>query len=485
MADFEEGLESARLDELDADGTLAEAVADKRAERRLQAKQLRTAVHWADLHAVLTHPVATKPGCERLARLGGDGTPEVAEFAPAEFGLVQGMTDHAAKKLIADALDLRHRLPALWDRTQAGEVDVWMARRVAEQTRALSKDAAAKVDARIGRLAGSLTWRRLKDIVAAAVLAADPPKAHDDAERAAAAAGVFLDPEPVCGYQTMIINARAGDVQALNKLIGLLSRGMKILGHEGTPDQRRAEAAGVIADPQAALDLLAKAEQVRQAQCQAAAARRAGEVALAEQIEQTLPATSFRVDQKPFMFRSATLYVHLAHETLHAILNGQPYAGAGAIRVEDLGPIIAEQVKQWLGHANLTVKPVIDLAGVQPVDRYEVSPSLSEAIGLMNPADYSPYGSSLSRRQENDHTIPYVPMNRGGPPGQTDPAKMAKLTRPHHRLKTFAGWTVTHIALGVWLWRSPHGYHFLVHHHGTTPLGRLELRRPCRLRCGS
>ena len=65
-------------------------------------------------------------------------------------------------------------------------------------------------------------------------------------------------------------------------------------------------------------------------------------------------------------------------------------------------------------------------------------------------------------------------MDQGGPPGQTDPLTMAKLTRTHHRLKTHGGWTVHQVKPGAWQWRSPHGYHFLVDQHGTTPLGKLE-----------
>ena len=50
---------------------------------------------------------------------------------------------------------------------------------------------------------------------------------------------------------------------------------------------------------------------------------------------------------------------------------------------------------------------------------------------------------------------------------------MGKLTRRHHRWKTFAGWTVTQPRPGARLYRSPHHYGFLVDEHGTTALGRL------------
>ena len=52
------------------------------------------------------------------------------------------------------------------------------------------------------------------------------------------------------------------------------------------------------------------------------------------------------------------------------------------VRPEDIGPVILEQVKQWLQHANVVLKPVINLPGLPPVDHYETPPAMSEAIGL-------------------------------------------------------------------------------------------------------
>ena len=98
---------------------------------------------------------------------------------------------------------------------------------------------------------------------------------------------------------------------------------------------------------------------------------------------------------------------------------------------------------------------------------------MSEAIGLARSADSFPYGTCTSRRQDNEHTIPYLPIDDGGPPGQTDPQKMSKMTRFRHRVKTYGGWTVRQLRPGAWLYRSPHQYHYLVDQHGTTALGKL------------
>jgi hypothetical protein len=46
------------------------------------------------------------------------------------------------------------------------------------------------------------------------------------------------------------------------------------------------------------------------------------------------------------------------------------------------------------------------------------------------------------------------------------------LSTPHHRLKTFGRWTVKQPFPGIYLWRDPHGAHYLVDHTGTRPLAR-------------
>lgn len=488
MDEAEKAWAAERLSELDADETLAE-VASCRAKVNLAlAEQLVLATHWADLHGVLDRPVA-RPGAERLVQVGGDGTPEIAEFAPVELGAVLRVGDNPAVAFIADGLDLRHRFPLLWALVRSGSADVWMARKTVQLARPLSKEAAAKVDQQVAGLVGTLTWRRLRKVVEAAILRADPPKALDDAERAAAEAGVWLNEDTKHGYGSMFIRAAAGDLKSLKEALDIIAQGLKVLGDPRTADQRRAAAIGFIANPQAALDLSARAEQARTLQNDAAAARRAGEIALAERIERSLaelmlpdPTSPIqeapspnarRCDRRPLKFGTSILYYHLSREALDAILAGQPFAGAGVGRVEDIGPIILDQVRQWLQHSHVILKPVIDLAGTLPVDHYEVPQRLSEVIGLRRQADYSPYGDSLSRHQENEHTIPYVPMNRGGPPGQTDPAKMAKISKFRHRVKTFAGWTVHQLGPQHWWWRTPYGYNFLVGPHGTTALGKL------------
>jgi hypothetical protein len=153
---------------LDAEATLLFARAAQAGEQRAQVEQLVAAAHWADLHGVLDRPGAALPGCERLVLVGGVGTPEVAEFCTAELGAVLGMSDFAASRLVADGLDLRHRLPRLWGRVQAGEVKAWVGRKTAEATRQLSVETCVVVDRRVAPFADRVSWSRLDTIIGAA-----------------------------------------------------------------------------------------------------------------------------------------------------------------------------------------------------------------------------------------------------------------------------------------------------------------------------
>ena len=107
---------AADVDTLDANQTLTRAEETRRRSEAADVEMLQIAAHWADVHGTLQGTGLVLPGSERLIQVGGEGTPEVAEFACAEFGAVLALSTYAGELLIADALDLRHRLPLLWAR---------------------------------------------------------------------------------------------------------------------------------------------------------------------------------------------------------------------------------------------------------------------------------------------------------------------------------------------------------------------------------
>ena len=103
------------------------------------------AAAWADAHSAVEHP-ASGMLTERLMPFGPAGCPLVAETCPASLALAFHTSVQSAKGWIGDALNVRHRLPRLWERVLAGEVYAWKAREIARATAHLTVFTARIVD---------------------------------------------------------------------------------------------------------------------------------------------------------------------------------------------------------------------------------------------------------------------------------------------------------------------------------------------------
>ncbi|MGI3785815.1 MAG: hypothetical protein ACRYG2_34140, partial [Janthinobacterium lividum] len=135
-----------------------------------EAGQLALAGHWADLHDPASLPPVETELEERRRRFdqdygvrpGGEGTPEVLRSCFAELGVVLQTSAGGAQHLVADGLDLRHRLPRLWAEVQSGRVRGWKARKVAQATRPLPQSVMTQVDLGLVGLLTSLPWSRFE-----------------------------------------------------------------------------------------------------------------------------------------------------------------------------------------------------------------------------------------------------------------------------------------------------------------------------------
>ncbi|MGA9345267.1 MAG: DUF222 domain-containing protein, partial [Nocardioidaceae bacterium] len=431
------------LSALDEMATLAAAEHARADAEQAEVRLLKTAAHWADLHSELARATSPLlPGSEKLVCFGGEGTPALAEFAPAELGVVLATSSGAAERLVGDALDLRHRLLRLWARVCAGEVKPWIGRKCAEATRHLSVETVAVVDRRIARYAHSLSWGRIEAIIAATWMEIDPDAAADADAATQGSLGVWVkDQSTEPGTGEIFIRAEAPDALRFNASIGGLATGLGTLGDTRSVNVRRAAAVGILANPQHALDLFADIHAATADPDPAPVA--------------STPPTPRPVKTGP----DVTLYVHLTDEAL--------VTAQGVARVEGIGPVTVDRVRSWLGHANVTVKPVIDLNDQIPVDAYEIPDRIREAVHLAIPVDCFPYATSTRRSGDIDHTIAFVKPDEGGPPGQTGLGKLGPITRFHHRVKTHGDWQVVQPFTGVFVWRTPHGRYLLVDHTGT------------------
>lgn len=154
------------LSELDADDLVAVASAAERLASWAHARQLDAVASFADHYAPELEPVwSRKAGRETAHPGGGAGTPQVMEFAAEELGAELGLSSWSAHRLLADALDLRHRLPQIRSQVFEGRVEAWRARMVAAGTRRLSQSQCAAVSEELLPLLPRVTTRRLRLLV--------------------------------------------------------------------------------------------------------------------------------------------------------------------------------------------------------------------------------------------------------------------------------------------------------------------------------
>jgi Domain of unknown function (DUF222) len=122
-----------------------------------------------------------------------------------------GISDGSVSRLIADALDLRHRLPLIWAAIVAGQAPAYQGRHIATATRHLTCKQARLVDARIAPSLGVVSYGRLQTLLEAAIMEVDPEGAERRAAEAAQERFVRLGRSSEYGLKLIIARATAGD----------------------------------------------------------------------------------------------------------------------------------------------------------------------------------------------------------------------------------------------------------------------------------
>ena len=401
--------------------------------RRAERSKLRLAYRWCLLHPADTgQETATwgdLGGRERDCdvRLGGAGTPGVAAFTAEPFAAALGVSTRAGMGLLADSLDLVHRLPVIWARVEALEVAPWRARRVAQATTSLSAEAAAFVDATLAPVVGSAGPTRIDRAVeeARARFDTDGQAGEEDEQRAGW--GVRFAPSPFGRYAGTSLLEIVGDTPTLTRFHDLINATAHQLLDPDDPsaldlEQRKVRALGQITD-QISGQVLGSADD---------------------------PGTG----------AATKLYLHL---DAAALLD--PTAGLG--RAERLGPVTASLIRQWLGQTQAAILPVLRTDRTDPIDAHDPPAWMRELVILRDRFCVFPYCDRASRETDLDHIDPYRSPDDGGPPGQTRPDNLAPLCRGHHRAKTFGGWRYTRNRDGTYTWHSPHGRRYRVHPDGS------------------
>jgi len=463
----------ASFDDLDAPGLLARAQQRVVERRAGDIEDLGLAAHWAVLHS--TDPKddpghTSVPGCDRLVSVGGEGTPPVRQLCLAELGIGLDCHTNAARSLVADVLDLQHRLPRVWAVAQGLGGEVWVVRQVARMTRPLSLEAVGLVDAALAPVLATLPAGRLLALAEAKVIEADPDAHAEKVEAELRRRFVGISRADEHGLRTIFARLDAGDATWFDATVEQLADVLDAredlrpdTPRDLTRDELRSLAFGWLARPAEALQLILESTQ--------AAANEEGEeveppsraAALSERALELLTGLDL-TRLRP----RAQVFVHLHPDVLTR-------RAPGVARVEELGPRLLAQLATLLGHANITMTPVIDLDEQRAVDGYEHPTTMKTRTRLRTPADGFPGSVTITgtaRPADLDHPVTYL---QNGPPGQTSDTNAQPLTRGHHRAKTHLPYLVWTLDSTTKLWKTPHGLWRIVDHHGTHHPEIIEL----------
>jgi hypothetical protein len=384
---------------------------------------LNDTIAWAVLNEVEPDGEYANHGFfgDRPIPLAGQGAPLVSEFAAMEYAATLGLSTDAGNTYLGRALELRYRLPRLWARVEAGRVPVWRAFRIADQTMPLPVAGAGHVDRHLAPVAHSCSWAQLDRLVEEALVRFDPETAEQKRREAAESRRFDIATDQVSYDGTVRVEGELdlADALDLNDAITTGAKQLAALGNTESLDVRRSIAAGELARRQLALDL----------------------------------------DTEQIAGRSVVLYAHVTQ----AALDGAETVGRCS---NTRSPISVEQIRQWCGnpHAQITVKPVVDLAEHIHVEAYETPDRLKDQNTLVDVHCVFPHCTQPAQRCDQDHAVPYAEG------GTTCSCNTAPLCRRHHRAKTHSRWDYTVLDRGTYLWTTPNGLHLIRDHRGTHPV---------------
>lgn len=505
--------------ELDDGSILAAARAALREEIQAGCRLLVAAAEWADLHpseSVLSLAERVEWYGEKALLYGGAGTPDVAETAAGALGVEIGMNPGQARNLIADAVDARDRMPEVWALVLAGQVRRETVHRLALRTRHLSIEQVADISSQIaGSLPRLVPGQRLDNLIDAQIKRVDHQRLEQLAAEAIHQRSVRKGRPDDHGMTDLCIHTTEADARAALAAVTRLARILRArkdhlppgvpvrdarttdggaTGRDGTDclDEWKAVAAQLLqTNPGLALQIQLEADQPdlfdaadmitnldtephtaghEAAEPQSGAGQdrqlHDRQALIAEIVGELVKRIDFTRLQP-----SAVLHVHIAECSLAGRF-GPADPRARLARVEGLGPMYLEVVRQWLGQAcTVKLQPVIDTGDLPAIDRYEFSPAMREAMLAQSPASRFPWSNSLNRRNDLDHTMPYLPPDRGGPPGQTGLHNGEPLTRREHRYKTFGSIGIRQPQPDTHVWKTRHGRILIVNPTGTFDLG--------------
>ncbi len=407
--------------------------------RAAEVAKIRAAIEWAIAHEVLSLDDASFHAGfgEHGLTLAGPGAPLVGENAVTELSVALGFSTEGGRRLLGCALEVRYRLPRLWEAVISGRCPWWRAKLVAEATMTLCEEGAEHVDVHVNGFTHAVSGAQLDRIVATALARWQPEEAEAKRKAAAEGRGVNIHLRERGGGDlsgTVDIDGTLDAADALDLETALADRAheLKLLGSDDTLPVRRAAALGDLARLQSTLTLT-EAECVDEPTATPSASPpvvRSCCTSTSPRRRSPGPATTPPSTASP----ASTTFTNRSL---------RPRCVPGAAPP---------------GH--VTVRPVIDLNAHLHSGSYESTGDLREQTVLRDQTCVFPRCTRAAASCDHEHCVPW-------PQGPTCSANQAPMCRRHHRHKTHLGWSYETLTPGVYLWTSPHGLKTLRMPEGT------------------
>ena len=339
----------------------------------------------------------------------------------------------ATEMLVGDVDILTQQLPLCWAKVISGQAPLWQARRISQTCVMMFDKDLSGLDQEIAPCLGVIGSARLNQVIKAAAARVDPDFARGTkmlSTRCLRSGG--YDYDPFTGW----VYARVDRCDAIffDATIQLIADKLATQGSDATKDELRAKALGVLANPAAAVQLLAVVPSSGM-----------DPIVYTDTEKQAFVEASAKLI--PAFIPKTQVYVHLYADTLN-----DPDAVA---RVEGIGPILYEQISKLTKASKVRLTPVVHTGDNDiSVDDYVIPAKIREQVILRNQYDVFPFSSIESRHLDQDHTVEY----QIGGKNQTRPGNLGPLSRRAHRAKTHVdGWCLHQPKPGVFIWFTPSG----------------------------
>ncbi|UYM07118.1 DUF222 domain-containing protein [Solicola gregarius] len=286
--------------------------------------------------------LARAGGINEWTRYGGSGTPSVSEYAACEVGPALGLSASGGRDLIADTLDLTHRLPQLFACLHDGTVDAWRIRKVARKTRRFTIAQAGDADRRLAAanvdgtpLIARVGMGRVNQILDQIRITEDPDDPENQRNENRRRRSVSIWPED--GLARISGTLTLDDGKRLDQRLDQIVESLRFLGDNRPHGILRSVALGMLDEPDSLDDLYHHVHKARRAG--------GGTDADADDSYADQPGDGGSPERATRARRSGSrqsvLYVHFDTWSL-----------------EDVGAITRSEAPEILGHSHVTVKPV-------------------------------------------------------------------------------------------------------------------------------